>query len=106
MWPAVFRQSNPSRWALALSFFFVATGILVPNTLRHIHRVWMVLGNALGWINSKVLLTLIYYIIVMPISLLKALTGHDSMNRKFDRETETYRINRTPRPASHMKHQF
>ena len=106
MWPVVFRNGNPTRWAVVLSLLFAAMGILVPGALQHVHRVWMTVGNLLGWINSRVILAVLYYVVVTPVSLLMSLTGHDPMNRKFDRNTETYRVTRRPREVSHMKHQF
>jgi hypothetical protein len=71
-----------------------------------VHRVWMTAGNFLGWINSKIILTALYYVVVTPVRLVMTAAGHDSMNRKFDRTTNTYRVSRKPRPAAHMKHQF
>src|SRR5689334_11092600 len=106
MWPTVFRHHNPNRWAVGLSLLFVSAGILIPNALKYVHRVWMTFGNVLGWINSRVLLTVVYYVVVTPLSLIIGLVGHDPMNRKFDKGTDTYRVVRRPRPASHMRHQF
>ena len=106
MIPVVFRHASPGRAALALSFAFAVTGFLVPNALRHVHRVWMLLGNILGWINSKIILSLLFYIVVTPLRFLMTVAGNDPMNRKFDPKTDTYRIVRKPREASHMRHQF
>jgi hypothetical protein len=101
-----FRHAGARSWALALSALFVIAGALVPNVLRLIHRVWIAFGNILGWINSKIILGLLFYIVVTPVRVIMSLTGSDPMNRKFDRETDTYRIVRKPRQVSHMKHQF
>jgi saxitoxin biosynthesis operon SxtJ-like protein len=106
MWPTVFRHRDPTHWAVGLSLLFAAVGILIPHALKYVHRAWMTIGNVLGWINSKVLLTLVYYVVVTPLSLIMRLVGHDPMNRKLDKGTETYRVNRQSRPASHMRHQF
>jgi len=106
MIPVVFRSAGPGRLALTLSLLFAITGIVVPNSLRYVHRVWMLLGNILGWINSKIILGLIFYLIVTPVRIAKSLVAGDSMNRKFDLKTDTYRVVRKPREVSHMKHQF
>ena len=106
MIPVVFRHASPGRVTLALSFAFAVTGLFVPNALRHVHRVWMLLGNILGWINSKIILSLLFYVVVTPLRFLMSAAGNDPMNRKFDPKTDTYRIVRKPREASHMKHQF
>src|SRR5262249_5005713 len=86
MWPTVFRHHDPTRWAVGLSLLFAAAGILIPHALKYIYRAWMTLGNFLGWINSRVLLTLVYYVVVTPLSLIMGFAGHDPMNRKFDEE--------------------
>jgi hypothetical protein len=103
--PLVFRR--PVRnWALLFSALFALAGLVVPSVLRPIHRIWMLFGNVMGWINSKIILGLIFYVVVTPIRFLRALTGTDPMNRKFDNKTGSYRVVRKPRDASHMKHQF
>jgi hypothetical protein len=106
MVPAIFRHASPGRMALTLSIFFAVTGLLVPNALRPLHRVWMLLGGILGWINSKIILSLIFYLIVTPVRCLMSLFGKDPMNRKLDPTRDSYRVVRTPREVSHMKHQF
>ena len=106
MFPVVLRGDSPGRRALALSLLFAVTGLVVPSLLRYVHQVWMLVGNVLGWINSKIILSLIFYLIVTPVRILKSLMAGDAMNRKFDRKTDTYRVVRKPREVSHMKHQF
>ena len=93
-------------WAVVLSTFFGITGVVVPKVLRPIHRVWMGFGNILGWINSKILLSVLFYIVVTPVRVIMSLAGSDPMNRKFDRQTDSYRVLRKPRQVSHVRHQF
>src|SRR5262249_41352541 len=104
--PTVFRHARPGRLALTFSILSAVTGVLVPNSLRYVHRVWIVIGNILASINSKLILTLLFYAVVTPVRLLMSLMGKDPMNRKFNREIDTYRVPRKPREVSHMKHQF
>jgi hypothetical protein len=106
MMPPVFRHASPSRLALMLSLAFAATGILVPGLLRYVHRVWMFLGNVLGWVNSKIILGVLFYLIVTPVRIVIGVLGKDPMNRKFDPAAESYRVACKPREASHMRHQF
>jgi Saxitoxin biosynthesis operon protein SxtJ len=106
LWPMVFRHHGATRWAIAVSIIFAAAGILIPNALRQAYRVWMTAGDLLGWINSKVILGALYYILMTPLRMIMTFAGHDPMNRKFDRNSTTYRVIRKPRSASHMTHQF
>lgn len=46
------------------------------------HRIvwgWYKLAEGLGWFNSRVLLSLVYYLIVTPIALLFRLVGNDPL---------------------------
>jgi hypothetical protein len=104
--PVIFRHHGATRWAVAVSFISAVAAIFVPASLRQVYRVWMTAGDLLGWINSKVILGVVYYILMSPLRLLMTLAGHDPMNRKFDRKSATYRVVRKPRSASHMAHQF
>jgi hypothetical protein len=102
----VFRHQHPRRWATAASVISGLLGIFAPATLRVLYRTWMALGECLGWINSKVLLGGLFYMLITPTRILMMIAGRDSMNRKFDRRAETYRVIRKARHASHMTHQF
>lgn len=100
------RHAGPRSWALILAVAFALVGFLSPNLLRWPYAVWMAFGEALGWVTSKVILTVAYFGLFAPAGILMRLLGKDPMNRRFEPELETYRIPRQVRPASHMEHQF
>lgn len=85
---------------------FGAAGLLIPAALRQPYRIWMTAGDLLGWVNSRVILSALYFTLLTPVRLLMKLSGYDPMNRKFDEKLTTYRVARNARPASHMTHQF
>ena len=106
VWPALFRGQNPRIWALALSLVLLGTALVFPSALKSFHRVWMTAGEALGWLNSRIILGVIYYVVIVPIGAVRRMTGNDPMRRKFEQSAETYKIPRTRRPASHMQRQY
>jgi len=53
--------------------------MLVPAAFRPMAVVWLALSHALGWVSSKVLLTLVFYAIVTPVGLLRRLAGKDPL---------------------------
>jgi len=105
-WPMFFRHRDPRSWAIGIGIISGFAGLFVPTILRRLYQVWMTLGDCLGWVNSRIILGGLYYVVVTPLRILLTMTGHDPMNRKFDQNAETYRVIRRPRPASHMTHQF
>jgi hypothetical protein len=106
IWPALFRGQNLRSWALTLTFLLWAAALLFPAALRQVHRVWMTIGEALGWVNSRIILTVVYYLLIVPIGAIQRMTGKDSMRRRLEPGIESYKIPRTRRPASHMQHQY
>jgi hypothetical protein len=66
----------------------------------------MTVGEVLGWINTRIILGVLFYLLFTPIGLCMHLRGKDPMRRALSPEAESYRIVRQPRPASHMRHQF
>jgi hypothetical protein len=92
--------SHPQRsfilWGVGALFCFSA--VFIPNSLKMIHRYWMVLAFTLGWFMSRLILTILFFAIITPIGLIKRLFGSDSMHLKFDPEASTYWIKRQDKP--------
>lgn len=75
-------------WIFRNSYFLLAAGLLafigifIPVLSDKIHLGWMKLGHALGFVMSKVLLTLVYIIILLPLAFLSKLFGKTSVRLK------------------------
>jgi len=90
---------------LIISFFLknylpliIASVICLPGFFffawaRNIHRAWMALANALGWINSRIFLFIIFYFILTPISFFARVAGKTSIIKK-NKNKSTLFINR------------
>lgn len=68
------------------SFFFIglAIGVLIltmtiPMLLRPAARWWFALSHGMGQIASTVILTVIFFVVVTPISMVRKLWGRDAM---------------------------
>jgi hypothetical protein len=106
LWPLVWRYQNPRLWALALAVALVVPALVAPRILAPVYRVWMKLGEVLAWINTRILLGLVFYGLVTPMGLVMRLMGRDPMRRQLEPGGESYRIRCVPRPATHMMRQF
>ena len=106
MWPVVRRGQDPRLWALVLGALLVLPALIFPASLRRPHQLWMYVGHILGWVNTKIILGLMFYTVFTPVAVILRLIGHDPMNRSFIPNADTYRVPRQPRDTSHMKHQF
>lgn len=106
LWPLVFRGEPLRLWAVGIGGLLIAFGGILPQVLRPVHTGWMWIGHILGWVNTRILLGIVFYALVTPIGLVFRLMGKDTMRRAFAESSTTYRVVRSPRPHSHMKYQF
>jgi hypothetical protein len=106
LFPTIFRGELPRVWASVVTVVFLLWGLLLPNSLLKPFRAWMKLGGFLGWVNTNVLLSIVFFILVTPLARGMALFGYDPMKRRLDPNVDTYREKRQPRPPSHMSRQF
>ena len=75
-----FIQPQPD-WFIAAAVV-AGIGLLVPRFLYPIAVVWFSLGNLLSLVVSPILLTLVFLLIITPISLIRRWLGHDSLQFK------------------------
>ncbi|MFH1539400.1 MAG: SxtJ family membrane protein, partial [bacterium] len=61
----------------ALSVLFLLAGLIVPAILKPFYRAWMTLAFALGWVMTRVLLTLTFFLIFTPMGILTKIMGKD-----------------------------
>ena len=106
IWPMVIRGEQFRLWAVAGGSALIFLGIVLPSWLKPIHRGWMWIGHVLGWINTRILLSLVFYGLITPIGLVFRMLEKDTMRQAFSDTSSTYRVNRQSRPRSHMKFQF
>ena len=106
LWPAIVRGGNARLWVVGLAVALILPALVAPRALAPAHRAWMALGHALGWINTRVVLGLIFFGLITPMGLVLRLARRDPMQRTFDPDATTYRVPRRPRPGAHMLRQF
>ena len=96
------RGHNMRTWSLVIAIVFGVLGLIVPQILKPIFRVWMAFGEVLAWINTRIILTILYYLLIVPTGIILRMQGKDPMRLKFERDADTYRVIRAKREASHM----
>ena len=65
-------------------------GFAVPIILKPIYWAWMTFATILGWIMTRVILSLLFYIVITPIGVLSRLFGKKFLDIKWDKSKDTY----------------
>ena len=69
-------------WTLLISIPSLILSISRPNLLLYPYQAWMKLGYILGWLNSRIILGLVFLIILQPIAFIMRIFGHDPLRTK------------------------
>ena len=65
-----------------VSVLFVATTLLAPQVLTPLNRIWYEIGVLLGKVISPIVLGIIFFVLITPISLITRLFGRDELKIK------------------------
>jgi hypothetical protein len=65
-------------------------GFAIPVILKPIYWVWMIFATILGWVMTRVILSLMFYLIFTPIGLISRLFGKQFIELKWDSSKDSY----------------
>ena len=68
----------------------ILLGYVFPNLLMPLQKLWMALALVLGFFMSRLILTLLFYLVITPIGLISKLAGKDFLDLKLTRTKETF----------------
>jgi len=106
LWPAILQRGSFRLWALVLAGLLMLPAVVFPRILAPIHRGWMAVGHVLGWINTRIIMAVIFFLVVTPMGWMMRVLGRDPMHRRFEPNAESYRMNKGCRPGTHMTKQY
>ncbi len=77
--------------------YFGAAGILLiipaltaPVLLKPLNKAWMTFSIILGWVMTRVILIIFFYLVITPTGLLTRLFKKDFLDMKIDKTSKTY----------------
>lgn len=88
-------------WPLvSIGAVLVLAAGLAPLALKWVHGPWMIAALALGWVVTRILLTIVFFLVVTPIGLLQRLFGKRAIEVAFEADAASYWEPRTARPRT------
>ena len=100
------RHGTVTTWPFVVAGVLVALALVAPRLLRFVYVPWMKLGSALGYVNTRIILSLFFIVVVLPLALLVRVLGKDPLARTFDPKVVTYRIISRVRDPKTMEKPF
>jgi hypothetical protein len=78
-----------------LAAAFLILGLVLPAALRPIQRGWMAFAIVLGWVMTRVVLVVLFYVGVTPVAIIARLVGKRFLALEFEPARASYWERRT-----------
>ena len=92
-------------WALIVSVLFLFLAFFIPRLLYFPNRLWFKFGLFLGSIIAPIIMIIVYFLTIFPTGLIMRLLGKDLLNKKLDKSSKSYWIERKESMDT-MKNQY
>lgn len=107
LWP-VLHGNTPRFWSMAVVAIFLGLALVSPDLLHPLNRLWFRFGLLLNKIVSPIVMGILFFFTVTPISLIRRIRNRDPLNQKLDPSAKSYWImmdDEAP-PKTSMRKQF
>jgi hypothetical protein len=82
------KPSNSYLLGFGALIFFV--GLIYPSLLKPFHKIWMSIAVVLGFIMTRIILSLLFFFVFMPMRFIARIFGKKFIDLKFKNETDSY----------------
>ena len=93
LWPLT-KEMSPNIYLVTISVIFLILGLLNSKVLSPLNKIWIKFGEILGKIIAPLIMALVYFLILTPISLLVRVFGKDLLGLKYVKQQNSYWIKR------------
>ncbi len=93
LWP-IKNSGDLNYYLVIISVIFLILGLTNSKLLSPLNKAWIKFGEMLGLIIAPIVMALVYFIFLTPISLIVRFFGKDLLGVKFNKKIESYWIKR------------
>lgn len=94
-------------WPWLVAGIMATLSVAWARALGPVYRVWMRFGLIAGFINTRIIMFLLYYGVFVPVALLMRLTGRDALARQVrNKDVASYRVTSARRPKDHFERPY
>ncbi|MCK7580737.1 MAG: SxtJ family membrane protein [Chromatiales bacterium] len=102
LWPL----TAPNLYWLGGAGAWLLAALVVPRALAPLNRGWIAFGHVLGWINARIILGLVFFVVVTPTGLIMRLLGKDLLRMRSPRSASYWIKRDQPLDPQSLRNQF
>ena len=77
-----YKEKESFQLFIYIASSFIGIGFIIPILLKPIYIIWMTFAIILGWFMTRVILSLLFFVIITPIGIILRLFGKDFLDIK------------------------
>jgi hypothetical protein len=86
----MWRQRPYYPYFMGVGAFLAVAGVVFAPLLKPLHRAWMALAACMGWVMTRLILAILFYAIITPLSLLSRIVGKRFLDTGWDEPRKSY----------------
>jgi len=103
--PWIFSFATPY-WPFIAAVVFAVAALIRPVLLGPVNSVWLKISDVLGWVNTRLVMGIMFFLLIAPIGILMRLFGKDTLDNKLSAKTTSYRVITKVRDKNHLEKPF
>ncbi|MBN1384724.1 MAG: hypothetical protein JW983_07590 [Elusimicrobia bacterium] len=88
----LWKQKESFVYLFIISGIFLFFGLVFPKFLKPVQKIWMGLSVILGWLMTRLILSILFFLVITPVNFLARIFGKRFLETKFDKNTDSYWI--------------
>ncbi|MCF8373633.1 MAG: hypothetical protein K9H64_18575 [Bacteroidales bacterium] len=103
----LWRERDSFVYMFIIAGFFLIGGLALPIILKPLQKAWMTFAVLMGWLMTRVILGILFYLVFTPMGLIARLFGKDFLDMKLDKNASSYWIEKKVEQGErNYEHQF
>lgn len=90
----LWKHGDAYPYFLVLGILLVGLGFTIPAILRYPYMTWMIFSVLLGWVMTKIILGLLFFLVITPIALISRFLGTRYLDMTWHSNYTTYWVRR------------
>lgn len=78
-----------------LGFLLVLGGGVAPGVLKAVYQGWMCFAFVIGWVVSRIILSLLFFIVLFPLGLIARVCGKEFIDKNMNKMRGSYWVKKT-----------
>ena len=86
----LWKGKNYFEYVFLLTAAIFISGLVIPSALKPVYKAWMLMSVIMGFIMTRIIMVVIFYMIVTPVGFVASIIGKNFLDMKIDKTAKSY----------------